>query len=80
MTLHVMTSSIAKALINKCETVQGPISICTWVDWGNKEEVVEEEEKKKNLTIKIDCFVIQINHSINITVLMDVKVCSLENK
>ena len=43
-----------------------------------KKEVVEEDEK--NLTIKIDCSVIQINHSINITVLRDVKACSLENK
>ena len=39
-----------------------------------------EEDEKKNLTIKIDCSVIQTNHSINITVLRDVKACSLENK
>ena len=37
----------------------------------------EEEEGKKNLNIKI---VIQINHSMKIVVLRDVKVCSLENK
>ena len=41
---------------------------------------MEEEEKKKILTIKIDCSVVQLNHSINITVLRDVKACSLENK
>lgn len=40
----------------------------------------EEEEEEKNLNIKIDCSVMQINHSIKITVLWDVKVRSLENK
>ena len=45
-----------------------------------EEEVEEEGKKKKNLTIRIDCSAIQINHSINITVLRDVKACSLENK
>jgi hypothetical protein len=39
-----------------------------------------EEEEKKTLNIKTDYSVIQINHSIKITVLRDVKACSLENK
>ena len=51
------------------------------MDWGKKKkEVVEKEEKNYNLTIKIDCTVIQINNSIIITVVRDVKACSLENK